>query len=78
MDCVLTLTSLQAICSRFVGFMKAVEAIVAAFAPKRIQEEDGHHHLSRCSMRSPHEIVSFAFLTFGRHGSSVRHGIPLL
>jgi hypothetical protein len=45
MDCVLTLTSFQTICSRFVGFMEAVEAIVAAFAPKRIQEDNGQYRL---------------------------------
>jgi hypothetical protein len=47
MGCGLTLTSFQAICIRFVGLMEAVEAIIAAFAPKRIQENKGQHRLSR-------------------------------
>ena len=39
----LTLTNFQAIGRRFVGSVESIEAMIAAFAPKRIQEKKCQH-----------------------------------
>jgi hypothetical protein len=50
--------------------MEAIEAIVAAFAPKRIQKNNGQQSLSDAPVRSPYQIILSASSTFWHHGSS--------
>jgi hypothetical protein len=50
--------------------MEAIEAIVAAFAPKRIQKNKGQQSLSGGPMRSPYQIIPSASSTFWHHGRS--------